>query len=81
VRAPRRLASRIAASVSAVSPDCEITMQSVFAVTMGFLYRNSDAYSTSTGMRHSSSIISSPISAECHDVPHAVMMMLSIAIN
>ena len=29
VRAPRRFASRIAASVSAVSPDCEITMHSV----------------------------------------------------
>ncbi len=28
-RAPRRFASRIAASVSAVSPDCEITMHSV----------------------------------------------------
>ena len=30
-RAPRRCASRMAASVSAVSPDCEITMHSVFS--------------------------------------------------
>ncbi len=35
-RAPRRFASRIAASVSAVSPDCEMTMQSVLGVTIGF---------------------------------------------
>ena len=37
VFAPRRLASRIAASVSAVSPDWEITMHSVRSVTIGFL--------------------------------------------
>ena len=36
VLAPRRLASRMAASVSAVSPDCEITTQSVFGPTIGF---------------------------------------------
>ena len=35
VFAPRRFASRIAASVSAVSPDCEITMHSVLSVTIG----------------------------------------------
>jgi hypothetical protein len=35
VRAPRRFASRIAASVSAVSPLCEMTMTSVFGVTIG----------------------------------------------
>ncbi len=35
-RAPRCCASRIAASVSAVSPDCDITMHSVRSVTIGF---------------------------------------------
>src|SRR5919198_797280 len=79
VLAPRRFASRIAASVSAVSPDCEITMLSVFFVTIGFRYRNSDAYSTSTGMRASSSMYSSPMSPECQLVPHAVMIIRSIA--
>jgi hypothetical protein len=33
--APRRLASRIAASVSAVSPDWLMTMHSVFSSTTG----------------------------------------------
>ena len=50
-RAPRRLASRMAARVSAVSPDWLMTMARVFASTMGSRYRNSDATSTSTGMR------------------------------
>ena len=34
-RAPRLFASRIAASVSAVSPDCEITMHSVLGPITG----------------------------------------------
>ncbi len=34
--APSRFASRSAASVSAVSPDCVITMASVLAVTIGW---------------------------------------------
>ena len=63
----------MAASVSAVSPDCEITMHSVRGVTIGLRYRNSDAYSTSTGIRAKSSISISPMSAECHEVPQAVM--------
>ncbi len=35
VCAPRRFASRSAASVSAVSPDCEMTMTSVCSSTSG----------------------------------------------
>jgi hypothetical protein len=35
LRAPFRLASRSAASVSAVSPDCVITIASVFSETIG----------------------------------------------
>src|SRR2546425_4670407 len=72
VRAPRRLASRRAASVSAVSPDCEIPTTSVRSSTIGLRYRNSEAYSTSDGMRASSSIMYSPISAECHEVLQAM---------
>jgi len=53
-------------------------MQSVRLFTIGFLYRNSDAYSTSTGIRVNSSSMCSPINAECQLVPQAVMTMLSI---
>ena len=54
-RAPRRLASRMAASVSMVSPDWLITRARVRSVTMGSQYRNSEARVTSTGMRSSRS--------------------------
>jgi hypothetical protein len=42
LRAPFFLASRSAASVSAVSPDCVITMVSVRSSTIGSRYRYSD---------------------------------------
>ena len=51
IRAPRRLASRRAASVSMVSPDWLMTRARVRSVTMGSLYRNSEASATSTGLR------------------------------
>ena len=41
-RAPLRRASRSAASVSAVSPDCVITTASDCSSITGFRYRNSD---------------------------------------
>ena len=49
------LANLIAANVSAVSPDCEtgIIISSWFII--GFLYLNSEAYSTSTGILANSS--------------------------
>src|SRR5688500_7306974 len=78
-RAPRRCASRMAASVSAVSPDWEMTMHKVRSLMIGLRYRNSEAYSTSTGTRAHSSIMCSAMSAECQLVPHAVMTMLSKA--
>src|SRR6478736_4520511 len=67
----------MAARVSAVSPDCEMTMHRVLSVTIGFRYRSSEAYSTSTGTRARLSSMCSPIRAECQLVPQAVMRMLS----
>ena len=48
--APFFLASFIAAKVSAVSPDWEIAITMSLSLMTGFLYLNSDAYSTSTGI-------------------------------
>jgi len=53
--APLDFASFIAARVSAVSPDWEIAITTSFSVITGFLYLNSDAYSTSTGILANSS--------------------------
>ena len=50
-RAPRFFASRKAARVSAVSPDWLMISTSVLESTIGSRYRNSDARSTSTGIR------------------------------
>jgi hypothetical protein len=52
---PLRLANSIAANESAVSPDCETAMIKSSGYKTGFLYLNSDAYSTSTGTRAKSS--------------------------
>src|SRR5437868_98067 len=49
--APRPRAVRIAASVSAVSPDCEIPITRSPAPTTGLRYLYSEAMSTSTGTR------------------------------
>ena len=69
--APRRLASFCAARVSAVSPDWVITIMRLPLGIRGFLYLNSDAISTSQGIRAISSSIYLPMSAACHDVPQA----------
>ena len=53
--APRRLASRMAAMVSRVSPDWLMTTTRVCSSTMGSMYRNSEARATSTGLRSSRS--------------------------
>ena len=44
---------------------------------IGFLYLNSEAYSTSTGILANSSIRYSPIKPACQEVPQAMMMILS----
>mmetsp|Transcript_5935 Transcript_5935/g.19129 ORF Transcript_5935/g.19129 Transcript_5935/m.19129 type:complete len:201 (-) Transcript_5935:233-835(-) len=70
------LAYRSAARVSAVSPDCEMTMTtSSSARRTAFRYRNSDAYSTSTGTLHRDSRMYSPTRPACHDVPHPQMII------
>ncbi len=73
--APCSFASRMAAKVSAVSPDCEMAMTTSSGRMMGFLYRNSEAYSTSTGMRAKSSKRYSATRPACQLVPHAMMRM------
>ena len=69
--APFPRASRKPASVSAVSPDCEMGMQRVPSSTTGSRYRYSEPRSTSTGRRASPSIMNLPTSAACHEVPQA----------
>src|SRR5690606_17916335 len=75
--APRSFASSIAASVSAVSPDWETAITTSPSRMTGLRYLNSDAYSTSTGMRQNSSKRYSATRPACHDVPQATMMMRS----
>ena len=72
--APLAFASRSADSVSAVSPLWLIRKTTSSMFTIGSRYRNSDAYSTSVGMRAICSNMYSPTSAACHDVPQAVRM-------
>ena len=79
MRQPRRRASLSAASVSAVSPDWLIPMTRVVGVSTGLRYRNSEAYSTVTGILAISSIMRAPISPACQLVPQAVMTILSTA--
>ena len=71
ILAPFFFASLNAANVSAVSPDWEIAINRTSLSTIGSLYLNSDAISTSTGSLTSSSIINLPTRPACHDVPHA----------
>ena len=54
--APARRAKRMAASVSAVSPDWLMATHKVLGPTTGSRYRNSEATSISTGMRAQRSI-------------------------
>ena len=80
-KAPFDFASFIAAKVSAVSPDCEIAIITSFEVIIGFLYLNSDAYSTSTGIRALSSIRYSPTKPACQEVPQAIIIIRSAFTN
>ena len=73
VSAPWLFAFLIAANVSAVSPDWEIAMTIVLSSIKAWLYLNSEAYSTWTGILANRSIKFFPISPACHDVPHAVI--------
>ena len=74
--APFALANLIAESVSAVSPDCDTAITISRSVMIGFLYLNSEAYSTSTGIRARSSIKYSATKPACQEVPQPTMMIL-----
>ena len=80
VIAPCSLAFFIAARVSAVSPDCEIAITTLLLSIKVLLYRNSEAYSTWTGIFENLSIKFLPIKPACHDVPHAVIYILSASL-
>ena len=71
--APASFAVFIAASVSAVSPLWEIAMTTSSGRIMGFRYLNSDAYSTSTGIRVNSSSKYSATKPACQLVPQPKM--------
>ena len=75
--APRAFAIFTAASVSAVSPDCEMARQSTRSPTSGSPFRNSLASSTWTGTRASASIMSRPERPACHEVPQATITIRS----
>jgi hypothetical protein len=74
--APFFFASRSAASVSAVSPDCVITIASVFSTRSD---RGSGIRTVVHVDRHARQRFEQnfPTSAECQDVPHARMTMRS----
>ena len=76
--APFLFASFTAARVSAVSPDWDMAITSVFLSARGFLYLNSEPRSTSVGILQNSSMRNLPIRAACHDVPQAMMYILFI---
>ena len=69
INAPLSFASLRAAIVSAVSPDWDMGMMTSSFSMMGSLYLNSDAYSTSVGIRVIFSKRYSPTKPACHEVP------------
>ena len=73
VSAPLCFASSKAAFVSAVSPDCDITIIRSPSPISGSLYLNSDAISTTTGTLTSFSITYFPTIPACIAVPQATM--------
>ncbi len=75
VGCPRRTASRNAASVSAVSPDCEITTTAGFRFVFVDLQQYSLAYSTSTDSPAKSSSQISAASPACRLDPLAAITM------
>ena len=62
-----------AARVSAVSPDWEMSMSTVFFATAGMRYLNSLAVSTLTGIRASFSMTYFPTIPACMAEPQATM--------
>ena len=75
IKAPFALALSNATKVSAVSPLCEMAIITSPACITGFRYLNSEAYSTSTGMRAKVSIKYSANKPACQLVPQATMII------
>ena len=73
VTEPRLLARFMAASVSMVSPDCDMTMTRVLESISGSSYRNSDAMDTVTGIRSMGSISAFATIPACMAVPQAII--------
>ena len=73
VSAPACFASSSAALVSAVSPDCDITIIRSSSLIRGSLYLNSDAISTVTDTLAIFSIIYFPTIPACIAVPQATI--------
>ena len=67
--------------MSAVSPDWEIAIITSLEVIIGFLYLNSEAYSTSTDILAISSKIYSATKPACQEVPQAIIIIRSAFIN
>ena len=59
--------------MSAVSPDWDKKIHKVLSSTIGSLYLNSDAISTSVGILQSFSIEFFPVSPACIAVPQATI--------
>ena len=78
VVAPHFLANLSAPMVSAVSPDWLINIASVCESTNGFLYLNSEAISTSTGILHKFSKMFLTANPACIAVPQATIYILFI---
>ncbi len=76
VVAPSFCASFMAARVSAVSPLWLISITTSSLLIIGFLYLNSEAYSTSVGILQYCSSIYSPTKPACQAVPHPVIINL-----
>ena len=74
--APFSFTNLRAAKVSAVSPDWEITITKSSGYITGFLYLNSEAYSTKTGTSAISSKKYFASSPACQLVPQARIIIL-----
>ena len=81
VREPRDFASLMAARVSMVSPDWEITITSVLLSIRGSSYRNSEAMDTVTGILSSGSISAFATIPACMAVPQAMMRIWPQSVN
>ena len=73
ITAPCRFAFSIATNVSAVSPLWEMAMMISPLLITGLRYLNSEAYSTSTLIRHNSSKMYSATRPACQLVPQATI--------